>query len=383
MEQKKNHIPASLNLSWGGRLGKNRAPASLIEGDLIAQNLLILAYPKPLTAPELAQAIGIPTVYIEPILTKLVDGELMIRTEGDRYYTDFILYTPEDYTRPLPVQLDFVRDSFDAIWAPLSRLTEQLSALDFVSGYSPARRRALIRYAVITALQTFKQSFIDRAEFDFPRRRDGGKWNAFGTLLPADMPKAACDEVDSYCLGGERTSGGDCKLPGAKKLALREYDTPFYDHPGRPGIVGWDAYFAHIHEFLWCLHRGLDPAEAKIPNALIEAIPQFLTAGLLVREGDRLLPGIPVLSEAEYAAIRTPIDRAAEALRTAIGSAFEALMHRSAVQPPPHLGGVPEFRRYQPAIFAFELAAEREAFTRGLHLQGIDSCCPPVVLVWD
>lgn len=382
MEQKKNHIPATLNISWGGTLGRNRAPASLIESDLIAQNLLILAYERPLTATELAQAIGIPTVYIEPILSKLVDGELMVQT-GDRYYTDFILYTPEDYTRRLPAQLDFVRDHFDALWAPLAVLTEKIAALDFTADYPPQKKQKLVRYAVITALQTFKQSFIDRAEFDFPRRRDGGRWNAFGTVIPADMPKESGDEIDSYCLGGERTSGGDCKLPGAKKLQLREYDTPFYDHPGRPGIVGWDAYFDHIHELLWCLHRGIDLAEAKIPNALIEAIPSFIVAGMLVREDDRLLPGIPVLRDDEFKAVRALTNEASAALSATLSEAFRALMHRAAVQLPPHLTGVPEFRRCQPAIFAFELAVERAAWERGLHMRGVDACCPPVVMVWE
>lgn len=381
MEQKKNHIPATLNLSWGGSLGRNRAPASLIEGDLIAQNLLILAYPKPLTATDLAQAIGIPTVYIEPILAKLVDGELMVQTESDRYYTDFILYTPEDYTRRLPAQLDFVRNNFDALWAPLGVIEDKLAALDFTADYSPQKKQKLARYAVITALQNFKQSFIDRAEFDFPRRRDGGKWNAFGTLHPADMADDACDEVDNYCLGGERTSGGDCKLPGAKKLQLREYDTPLFDCPGRPGIVGWDTYFDHIHELLWCLHCGLDLTEAKIPNALIEVIPRYTEAGMLVREGERLLPGIPVLSADEFKAVRALTDEASAALSATMRDAFRALMHRSAVQLPPHLTDVPQFRRHQPAIFAFEIAVERAAWERGLHLQGVDACCPPVVLV--
>ncbi len=383
MEQKKNHIPATLDLNWGGTLGRNRAPASLVEGDLIAQNLLILAYPKPLTATELAQAIGIPTVYIEPILAKLVDGELMVQIKSDRYYTDFILYTPEDYTRRLPVQLDFVRDNFDALWAPLAVLTEKITALDFAADYTPQKRQKLVRFAVLRALQSFKESFIDRAQFDYPRRRDGGRWGAFGIAHPADMDHAAYRKVDEYHLGGERRSGGDCNLPGAESLLLLEYDTPFYDHPGRPGIVGWDAYFDHIHELLWCLHCGLDLTEAKIPNALIEAIPSFIVAGMLVREDDRLLPGIPVLSDDEFKAVRTLTNEASAALSATLSDAFRALMHRSAVQLPPHLTGVPAFRRHQPAIAAFELAAERAAWERGLHLQVTEGCYPAVVLVWE
>lgn len=49
---------------------------SLTEGDALAQNLLILAYEKPLTVSALSKAIGVASAYVEPVINKLVDGEL-------------------------------------------------------------------------------------------------------------------------------------------------------------------------------------------------------------------------------------------------------------------------------------------------------------------
>ena len=100
MEKMKNYEmqsfkPITLWLSHSGNNGVNGEPFSLINGDLIAQNLLWLAYRKPAGASELARGIGIPMAYIEPILKKLYDGELM-RKIGDKYYTDFIISTLED-----------------------------------------------------------------------------------------------------------------------------------------------------------------------------------------------------------------------------------------------------------------------------------------------
>ncbi|MBO5897436.1 MAG: RNA polymerase sigma factor [Clostridia bacterium] len=101
MENKKNHIAGRLYVSWSGSDGPNGSPTTLVENDLIAQNLLILAYDKPVTMCELAEMIGVPTVYVEPIVQRLVDGELMVHTEGDRFYTDFVIFKPRTAARAL------------------------------------------------------------------------------------------------------------------------------------------------------------------------------------------------------------------------------------------------------------------------------------------
>lgn len=383
MEQKKNPIPAKLEINWGGSLGRNGAPVSLVEGDLIAQNLLILAYPKPLTTPELAQAIGIPTVYIEPILARLADGELMVCTENQRYYTDFILYTPKDRFAPFAAQLDFVSTNFDALWAPLGALEKKLAALNFTASYSPQKRQKLARYAVIRAVQKFVLSRFDRTQLDYPRRRDGGQWSAVGFVHPGDqMPSyPRIDEFDNYTFGGERTSGGACDYKGARCLRLHEFDTTLYDCPNRPHIAGWETYFSSIHKLLWCICRGINPETADLPDALIETIPRYIEAGMLARnDGGALTVDIPVLTRAEYAAVAALSEDAAGILSTTLGDALNAFMHSFAVRLPPHLTSVPEFRRYEPAVACIEMAVVREAWSRGVHMQGVEYCCPPVVL---
>ena len=107
MNETKNRIPDRLHLYAGGEMGPRDEPMSLVEGDLIAQNLLIAAYDKPLTITELAAALSVPTVYLEPIVRRLTDGELMRRTDSGRYATDFVLLRPEDYRGRFDAQLAF------------------------------------------------------------------------------------------------------------------------------------------------------------------------------------------------------------------------------------------------------------------------------------
>ena len=113
METRENYLPGRLNLSFGGSVGLKGEPISLVEGDLIVQNLLILAYDKPITISDLSKAIGIPAAYIEPIIKKLVDGELMVQMDSGKVYTDFIITRPQNTLKNFKPQLEFTHKHFE------------------------------------------------------------------------------------------------------------------------------------------------------------------------------------------------------------------------------------------------------------------------------
>ena len=121
------------------------------------------------------------------------------------------------------------------------------------------------------------------------------------------------------------------------------------------------------------------------PNNLIEGIPQFIERGILTREEDRLLPDIPVLNEGEYAALDRLIQFAVEGLKTAIGAPFHEYLAGAAEWVPPHLDreAVPDIYRYKRATICFVMAAVRKAHEAGIHMKGVDYCCPPMLLVCD
>ena len=49
---------------------------------------------------------------------------------------------------------------------------------------------------------------------------------------------------------------------------------------------------------------------------------------------------------------------------------------------PKRLAGISEVYRYYPATRHIEMLIIREAYEKGLHLKGIDYCCPPAVFVY-
>ncbi len=97
--QEVSYMPQYLAVRNSGTFGLGGEPMSLTEGDVLAQNLLILAYDRPLTVSELSKAIGVAAAYVEPIVNKLVDGELMKRMGDGKVYTDFIIYHADDYVK--------------------------------------------------------------------------------------------------------------------------------------------------------------------------------------------------------------------------------------------------------------------------------------------
>lgn len=381
MKVKENYLPGKLYVSYGGSSGAKNEPLSLV-GDLIAQNLLILAYGRPLYMQELSRMIGIPAAYIEPIVDRLVDGELMVRTDGEKYYTDFVIYKKEDELERFDGQLKFVEKHFDVLWDCMRELITKINGMDFVKKLNPRQLKKLERHAVLLALQSFFQE--TNREQRFPDRKDGGRWVAVGTEVPAGYDESRSKEADEYAvIGGYRLSGGTCDYQGAGFLRLYEFDTTLWDSPRRFLACGFENYFTFITRFLWCVYRGVEFTQSDIPNEMFECIPQLETVGLLSSESGRVTVDIPVLKIAEYGDMGKAVGAAVERLKRELGDELEAFLNGSMLQVPAYIKNVLDVHKLLPANKYLVMATVRRAYEKGLHLQDVDYCCPPVVLVYE
>mgnify|MGYP004568842359 FL=1 len=383
METRENYLPGKLYLSFGGSDGPNMEPISLVENDLIAQNLLILAYEKPITVSDLSKAIGIPTAYIEPIIKKLVDGELMAETASGKVYADFLITKPQDRLKNFKPQLDFVDRHFDTIWNILTQMSEEISGLQFVSAMDSRQKTELDRYAVLKALQDFQHFGTGKVEApNFPKRRDGGWWFAQATAFDAGYNTNEYCEASEYAIqGGHRTSESFVD-DGTRRVRLYEFDTTLWDSPHRYGGA-FELYFRYIIPLLWCIYTDKTiENESEIPNEFISYIPLLERFGMLGNAQDKLRVAIPVLKESEYEEVNVAIRCATERLKTAIGEDFSAFVSSKKTPVPKHLTSVPNLFRYGDATNYFAMAVVREAYEKGLHLKDVDYCCPPVVMTY-
>jgi len=382
MESTANYIPGTLSLTFSGSAGPDGLPMSVVDGDLIAQNLLILAYEKPLMPDELAKRIGIPTVYIEPIIDRLIDGELMVRTDSGRVYTDFIIITPEDTASRFQAQLDFVRERYDIfreVMLNADAETEKYAAKNL--DLSERQLMKLKRYVTVKMLQDY--AICDKSvNTEHPRRRDGGRWTAAAWSFPAAYDKEINKKISDYTIhGGHRTTERECDYRGVKWLQLCEFDLPMWDSPHRFSNVGMQLYFGHFRAYLWCVYSGCEPDD--IPSELIAHTDEYIELGMFTREDGHLKVDIPVLTRAQHAEIIEIAKRGTDTLLERIGSDIRELTVKNMIKTPPHITTIPDYWRQSPARGCIEMAVMRMAYERGDHLRGVDYCCPAAVLVYD
>ena len=384
MEIRENYLPGKLYLSFGGAEGINMEPISLVENDLIAQNLLILAYEKPITVSDLSKAIGIPAAYIEPIVKKLVDGELMAETDSGKVYADFLITKPQDRLKHFKSQLDFVDRHFDTIWNIIAKMSAEIFGFGFVSALESKQKTELDRYAVLKALQDFQHCGTGKIEPPhFPKRRDGGRWFAQATAFEAGYNTKEYNEASEYAIqGGHRTSEKFVD-GGTRRVRLYEFDTTLWDSPHRYGGA-FDLYFKYIIPLLWRIYadKTIDD-NSEIPNEFISYIPSLERFGMLGNTQGKLRVAIPVLKKSEYEKVNAAIKRATENLKAAIGEDFSAFTSSKKTPVPKHLASVPELFRYGDATNYFAMTVVRKAYEKGLHMKNVDYCCPPAVLVYE
>lgn len=386
VKTQKNRVPGKLYISYCGNSGPNfHNTINLIADDLIAQNLLLLAYEKNATVTELAEMIGIPTVYIEPIINRLVDHELMGKTDGNKYYTDFIIEYPQDTLDGFEDLLKFVDDRFEKIWSVMDCAIKETDSLEFTQTLNFRQVRKLERYVIMRILQGFEQKLKGGDKIVYPVRKDGGKWLALGFAVPPEFDTTVSRKADGYNLyGGHRTIGENNEYFGAKFLRLHEFDTALWDSPRRFNACGMETYFTEIYKFLWCVYSGVSPDEGGISNAVIENIDTLIECtGLIVREDGKLKVDIPVVEQSVYAQMEDIIITCITKLEQVIGEDFKRFLVSRTLNIPKHLNGVYDFKKYNPAVTYFVMACVRKAYDMGLHLSDVDYCCPPVILVYD
>ena len=383
METRENYLPGRLNLSFGGSDGLKGEPISLVEEDLIAQNLLILAYDKPITISDLSKAIGIPAAYIEPIVKKLIDGELMVQMDSGKVYSDFIISKAQDILKNFESQKNFAHKQFDTVWNIVEKMSDKISKMDFVKSMDSEERTKLDRYAVLKALQDFQHFGTGKIESPkFPKRKDGGWWLAQAIAFDAGYNTKEYMDASEYCIyGGHRTSEA-VSVGRTKRIRLYEFDTTLWDSPHRFGGA-YELYFKHIIPLLWSIYDGISLETSDIPNDFISYIPTLEQFGVIGRTEDKLCVKIPVLKKTDYDEMCALIKYATEEIKATIGEEFTTFITSLKTPVPKHLTSVPELFRYMEATAYFVMSIVREAYDNGLHLKDVDYCCPPVVLVYE
>lgn len=385
-EENELYTPKNLNVTWTGSLGKDNRPSSVVHNDKIAQNLLILAYEKPIAVPELAKKIGIPTVYLEPIIEKLIDEEFMARTDSRKVYTDFVINNDDERYSRLAPQIEFVRTHFDIFKKYIDRILDKARNLEYAKTLNPRQLKKLERYMIMTMLEKFTIGTGNKiyGQSELPYRKYGGRWHIISNIyLDEYIPTELSEEYGCYTYAGQRTTGCSDWM-GSKDIRVREYDTTLYDNPHRYHFFGGTSSFEQLAKFLYAVCKGIDIETTDIKSCVIENIPAIITnTGLVTKENDKLIIDIPVMDPQTFREIDAINIELANECGVELEAHYREFLETVKLQIPAHLTSVPEFIRYRLGWCCIVMAVVREAFERGIHVHDVDYCCPPLILVID
>ena len=377
-----SYWPESLWVANSGVMGLNDEPMSLCNDDLLAQNILILAYDRPVFVSELARAIGVASAYVEPVVNRLVEGELMARMGDGKVYTDFVIYRADEENKYIKDQEQFVLDHFDAYGDAVKAAIDRLKATDFYS--LPLERFMLIRVANEATYHAVDATVKPQV---FPDRPNGGRWIAFGTLRSSRPTPAKGDyPKENYALSGERTTHMDSYL-SYKNLQMRNYESALFPNGsliGKYGFAGNSILETEtwVLKLLTVIEKGIDPKAVDMDPRVLRAIPTLEENGFLCRENGAWKLAIPHLTHKQNEEFWRICNEAQEKIVDALKTPMAEYVKTHKVSIPPHLKSVPEQKLtlpYEPHTMGFVF----EAIRRGLHPRDLGRPCPETIVVFD
>lgn len=379
--QESSYMPQHLAVRNSGRFGLNEEPMSLTAGDTIAQNLLILAYEKPISVSDLSKAIGIAAAYVEPIINKLVDGELMKRMGDGKVYTDFIIYHASDYVKYIHEAEAFAEKHIKAYTDPLEIAIKELKETPF---YSKRLERFMMIHVAASGL--YESMISVRKPQIFPDRPNGGKWIAFGTIYPENytIPEDKRGK-EEYLMSGKRDTTID-KYLDANRLTLHNYETSldptgWRKHSGYGFNMFQDVEF-NMLKFFYLIKKKIDPKTVDLDHRMIKSIPLLEERGFITTKNGYAEVLIPVLTHKEEGLFFEICDKAQKMFGDNIKEHLMQYCNTHKKEIPPHLTSVPEQKLtmpFEPGCMMFVY----EAIRQGVHPRNLGYPCPETIAVFD
>lgn len=379
---KQSYEPDTLHIACSGGPGLHEEPFSLVESsDKLAQNILITAYPKPLTETEIARMLGVPTAFVEPVVERLVEGELMCRTEGGKVYTDFIIYTEKDRKATFSKQLDVVGAHFPLFWEEMEKGLSALREKAYYQRQTEHARAKLELYFCVKTMMNAHMCVRDEVTgmmpySEYPYRKDGGRWIAMGMQYSAGY----CSENDSefwkYGVDGEM-GYTERNFRDANDIELREYGTSL----GKFTINPSDAHTYHVKWF-YELAEKVPAEESIVHDHVLQDANRLIEDGFL-RRGETLALDIPVLTRTEYGDVCALAAEYEKKIAARIREVLLPVFESGYVKLPAHLKSVPKWQQYMFCGDSVPMAVILKAREKKLFLEGADYPLPATVLIYE
>lgn len=373
-----SYAPDKLIISCSGSEGFHNEPFSLVDySDTLAQNILLLAYQKPVTVVELAKALGVPAPFIEPILKRLMIGELMKETDGGKVYTDFIIYTDKDRKATLQKQLEVVQTHFCLFWEDTAKGILALREQEYYKRQTQQAKTMLELHFCIKVLlhahvEVRSEVTGDMAQHEYPYRKDGGRWLAIGNQYSHDHRKEEDADLQKCSISGEGSISTK-NYRDTVSLELREYSTVLGSFPRT-------YYNAEYLKWLYEVYSDINYLDSADRKIVPEAVGDFVDYGILNRDKTLSL-AIPVLTKEEYQAECALAREYKNKVYCKIRDVLLPVFEKGYVRLPAHLKSVPKWQQYMYCGDSVPMAVIHKAIGDGLLFEGVEHPIPAAILV--
>ena len=377
-----SYAPRTVTLSiWGGDSRKGE-PFCYAES-LIAQNILVLAYEKPISIRDLSAALGIPTPYVEHEVDILVKGEMMGRTSGGLVYTRIYMQTAEDRFGDVEAQEALAAEIAPVMWRimeeGLAHLWEDETSA--TRTYTP-KQTATFRLMLANQMLA-KVIFSPALDMRDPTvqpvpRPNGGWWLATGTVYeygqkPNSHKYSCSGPAKVNYVKSPRREGA---VPVQKSMMM-DFQSFFGDTHWNYGLMKHSFGIVEISKFYASFMTDtVKPSDPRI----YELVPEFEAMHILRRdENGEIDLDVPAMPFAEWDRWEEALNELTPAVIEAVGEPIKALAAKRMNRVPAHVDGRGAY--LHDGALGCLIPATMKALVDGGYIPDVVMGSTPVILV--
>ena len=321
----KSFNPDLLSIVTGGLSGANNEPISVVNNK-IEQNLLILAYEKPITIKEISEKIGVATVFVEEAVDKLLKNELMKKI-NNRIYTNFLILDNHHINKMKIVQKQFVDETYDEVIIILKETIDEYKNTGVLHLYNDTQMYIFALLSIFYHVHFYLIETLDLIKFeDYPDRPNGGKWIIHYGYKVSENEESIWKPTIFVSENITTTN-------------LEKIFIEMWDISDISSISIDDNLFNlnNIVQLLYSLHK-----EEEIPLNKMRLIPELIEYGLIKNsDNNKKEVSIPIISESDYQELVNINFKYAKKMIDVIGDRLIKMIKNNAIVCPKQITPVP------------------------------------------
>lgn len=283
-----SYAPKQVNLGIWGSAGINGEPFSLMTSP-IEGNLLYLAYERPVSVRTVAEAMGMPTAYLEPIAERLIKGELLGKTDGGLIYTRCFMKDGRRAAENIPAIESLAGKYAEKVWSKIYKEILPLTEEKEFAEMNGKQKATLLLYAVnMLAIKLVSNpELIKYMPYEqLPERPNGGRWLAIATSWEHGE-----NTVSKYSASGPAYARCDEK---SAFFELIDFQSAFGNTHHSYGQL---KYNCSVHNAARLIAGFINEDIKPDDDRICSLVPDFEDLHILRKdENGKTVPDIPILS---------------------------------------------------------------------------------------